>query len=455
MTNSAKLSISFSIGAAFLLAVGAAAVLLIGHINGVLDDVGFYNLQIKQAAEAMTALRLQPENARENLARIEDLKRCARTELELKEIAEARLALEQHAPPAQAIVHLEQLSEYYRKATAAAHEQLVVIHQRAVQGAIFLMGGGTVLLVGIMLLVRRWFFEPVFDAFEAIQRAIEDNPARPVPKNEMGQLVAPVRELAVRAKQLEDRATRAERLATVGEACTRVGQNLRNLIHATRTTAQSERGAKNADPRAAFDYIISTSNVMDRWVTSLINSSRPLELRACRQPIEPIIHDSVSLLNPLLAERQITVAFQPAESLPDVNLDRPLFEQALVAVLKNAMDASPDEGRILITTTNVPANMVGITIADEGEGMSEEVRRRAFDAFFTSRKDGVGLGLTYVQQIVVLHGGTIALESDPPKGARVHIQLPAATDANGPGKTDPAATTRPSSKSALAASTRR
>jgi signal transduction histidine kinase len=456
--NSTKLSLSFSVAVAFLLTIGTGSMVLINRVNHILEDVRFYHLQINQIAEAMTALRLHPANARENLPRIDDLKHLARTSPETKEIVKAGEAIERGAPPSEAIADLERLSEYYRKAAERARQQLVMIHQWAVQGIILLMGGGTVLVVGIMVLVRRWFITPLFDVHEVIQLAIADDPTRPLPKNEMRELVAPVCELAAKVKLLENRATRAERLASAGEACTRVGQNLRNLVHSMRTMAQYERDAQATNPntRAALDYIIATTNTMDRWVTSLVNTTRPLELKSCRQAVEPIIRDSVSLLNPLLSERSITVEFEPADSLPDVLLDRALFEQALVAVLKNAMDASPDESRIVVTTTCRHDDAVRVTIADEGEGMSEEVRRRACDAFFTSRKDGVGLGLTYVLRIVELHGGKIEIESEPRKGTRVHIELPGAASAVGkPPDAHPKVTVLPSSKSALSASARR
>lgn len=458
MTNSAKLSTSFSIAALYLLAVGAGSVFLIDHVNHILEDVGFYNLQTRQAAETMTALRLHPENARQTLTRIDDLKRLARTELEANEIANARQAIESGAPVSQAIAHLEQLSEYYCKIAEQAHGQLVSIHEWAIDGAIILMGGGTVLLLGMMVLVRRWFISPLFDVHEAIQLALADDPTRPLPRNEMFDLLAPVCDLVAKAKQLGARAARAERSASAGEACTRVSQNLRNLVDSVRTVARHRCEMEGTEPnaKAAFEYIVSTANAMDRWVTSLVNTSRPLELKACRQSIEPVIRDAVSLLDPLLLERHITVDFEPADSLPDVPLDRPLLEQALVAVLKNAMDASPDETHIVITTTvNLP-DMIRVTFADDGEGMSEEVQRRACDPFFTKRENGVGLGLTYVQRIVTLHAGKMTIESQVKQGTRIHIDLPVTTGSNGkPGEAPPAATAPASSKLALSASIRR
>jgi signal transduction histidine kinase len=290
------------------------------------------------------------------------------------------------------------------------------------------MGSSIVLLAILMVLVRRWFLGPLFNTQDAIQLAVAGDSQQSDQKNEMGELVAPIRELARRVKQYEDRAARAERLAAAGEMSMRVGQNMRNLIHSVRTRAKSERDSPSvsSDAKAAFHSMVTATDTMDHWAAGLVNATRPLALQACPQSIEPVIRDSISLLSPSLTERAIQVEFEPADSLPDVQLDRHLFEQVLVAVLQNAVDASPDEGRIAIMTATSPNNMVVVTVGDDGEGMSEEVRKHVFDPFFTKKKDGVGLGLPYAQKIVELHGGKIDIVSEPANGTRVHIYLPIA-----------------------------
>ena len=94
MTNTAKLSVSFSVAAAFLLAVGAASVLLIDHVNRILDKVGFDNLQTTQIADTITDLRLHPGRGRQDQARIDDLKRLARTNFETDHLTRARKSVE-------------------------------------------------------------------------------------------------------------------------------------------------------------------------------------------------------------------------------------------------------------------------------------------------------------------------------------------------------------------------
>ena len=357
------------------------------------------------------------------MTRINDLEKWARTDSEREHLKKARRSLERNET-GDALSELEALSLYYRKAGQQAHQKLLSIHQAAIQGAIILMSIGIVLLVILMNLVRRWFLDPLLEVHYAIQLAIAGQPG---PEGEIGKVVAPVSELAERFKQLEDRTARAERLTAAGEMSVRVGQNLRHLIHSVRKLATHGQDAPSVSPdaKAAFRSVVAATETMDHWTSGLVNATRPMELQACRQSVEPVIYDSISLLRPSLSERAIKVEFNPADSLPDVHLDRHLFEQVLVAVLQNAMDASPDEGRIIIMTASSPNNMVVVTVADEGEGMSEQVRKRAFDPFFTKKKDGVGLGLPHVQKIVEMHRGKIEIESEPMKGTRVHIYLPA------------------------------
>ncbi len=100
--------------------------------------------------------------------------------------------------------------------------------------------------------------------------------------------------------------------------------------------------------------------------------------------------------------------------------------QALVNLLVNAAHAIPDSGEIVVTT-GASNTEVEIVIQDDGVGMSEEVRQKIFEPFFTTKdvEDGTGLGLSLVKEIIEEHRGTISVDSEPGKGARFTIILPA------------------------------
>jgi two-component system sensor histidine kinase HydH len=225
---------------------------------------------------------------------------------------------------------------------------------------------------------------------------------------------------------MSERLSKAERLAVVGEGYNHVTHNMRNLFAAIHSLAQYERNAPgtSADAKAAFDQITAMADTLNRWARDLMAAGRPLELKPVRQQIEPVIYDSLSMLKPSIVEKAVEVEFKP-DVLPDVQIDRTLLEQALVAILANAIDASPRKGRIVVVAKGDANDTVLVSVEDEGEGMSEDVKRKVFDQYFSTKPKSVGLGLTVAHRIVTLHGGKIEIDSQPDQGTRVHVHLPA------------------------------
>ncbi|HEX7344836.1 MAG TPA: ATP-binding protein, partial [bacterium] len=106
-----------------------------------------------------------------------------------------------------------------------------------------------------------------------------------------------------------------------------------------------------------------------------------------------------------------------------VALDADKFKSVFFNIVSNAMSAMP-EGGVLNFIGRLEGSRLRLDFADTGHGMSEEVKRRVFDDFFSQRKDGVGLGMAIVKRTVEAHGGTIEVESELGLGARFIIRLP-------------------------------
>jgi len=104
-------------------------------------------------------------------------------------------------------------------------------------------------------------------------------------------------------------------------------------------------------------------------------------------------------------------------------LDTDKFKSIFFNIVSNAMSAMP-EGGVLNFLCRQEGPWLRMDFADTGHGMSEEVKRRVFDEFFSQRKDGVGLGMAIVKRTVEAHGGTIAVESELDLGTRFIIRLP-------------------------------
>jgi signal transduction histidine kinase len=110
--------------------------------------------------------------------------------------------------------------------------------------------------------------------------------------------------------------------------------------------------------------------------------------------------------------------------LPDrYHSDPALLRQAVSNLLTNAIEAMPGGGELRLSARAV-AEGIEIEVADQGVGIPEDVQQRVFDLYFTTRREGTGIGLAVVRQVVQLHGGRVGLESKPGQGTRVTMALP-------------------------------
>lgn len=430
MSVGGKLSIAFCVAAVFLLAVGIGAIVLIDQLNHTLADISQYNFQMEQLAVATSAIHKDPRPGQQHLARLNDLNNMARTAAERDLITGASQYLTR-GRSAELMPKLDELAAYYRTSAVRAHDRLVAIHQRAVIGVIVAMMDSVLLLVCLMYLVRLWLLRPLLalgvPAAGIVVGELPQSIRAPRGKD-FGVVVDALNKLIGRAHELETRAGKAERFATVGEASSHVAHNLTKPLDSIRTLAEHERNARkdDADARTAFDYIIATVDTLDHWVRDMVNSTRPFEFRAARQQLELVVHNSLALLQPAVTEKKIAVNFDSVDGVPDVNVDPLLFAQAVCAVLANAIDAAAEGGKVTISLSRGANGGAALAIRDDGEGMTDDIKGKAFNPFFTTRGDRCGLGLTTAQRIVALHHGSIHIDSEPDKGTTVRIELPAA-----------------------------
>lgn len=147
----------------------------------------------------------------------------------------------------------------------------------------------------------------------------------------------------------------------------------------------------------------------------------PPELRPC--DVNRLLEDVLGLVEPSLAERRIACRRQTDVLLPPVELDQNQFEQVLVNLLKNAAEAIDGGGSVTVRT-GVRDGVGWFEIEDSGAGIPEEVELQLFTPFFTTKKDGCGLGLTLVKEILGGHRFPFSLENVP-GGARFRVELDA------------------------------
>ena len=155
----------------------------------------------------------------------------------------------------------------------------------------------------------------------------------------------------------------------------------------------------------------------------------PPERRPC--DVAVLVEEILLLLRPELARRGIAWAWDARQDAPPVDLDRNQLEQVLVNVLQNAMEAIGEGGRIGVALTVEPAGAGGgrsrdhsvLTIRDTGPGIPEEARNRLFTPFFSTKRNGRGLGLTLAHEILTQHAFEFTLENYPEGGAEFRIRF--------------------------------
>jgi signal transduction histidine kinase len=135
------------------------------------------------------------------------------------------------------------------------------------------------------------------------------------------------------------------------------------------------------------------------------------------------IDDVLEFFAPEAADAGIEIVRHLDPELPRVMLDREAFRQALLNLIINAQQAVPDGGQLVVRTTS-EGGMVAFYLIDTGVGIDDRTASRMFEAFFSTKPSGSGLGLPTTQKIIEAHGGRISVQSEVGRGTQITIELP-------------------------------
>jgi nitrogen-specific signal transduction histidine kinase len=239
-------------------------------------------------------------------------------------------------------------------------------------------------------------------------------------------------------RRAEAEAHRAERLAALGQLSAGLAHEIRNPLGVIKGSAEMlSRKVAGSQPLVAelAGYISSEVNRLNALVVRFLDFARPskLELRPVR--VSEIVDRALESAAASFPNAKVKIERQYAQGLPEIQADRQLCEQVFVNLITNAFqamegrDASLDATLRLSIAPEVSKGESGVcvTVEDSGPGVPAELREQIFNPFFTSKKDGVGLGLSIVAKIVDDHRGAIRLDSDTTHGARFRVFFPQAT----------------------------
>lgn len=203
-----------------------------------------------------------------------------------------------------------------------------------------------------------------------------------------------------------------------------IGMNLELLAE----ELENEESARSRRMLKRISNLQGECRHLEDILNAFLQFARAGELNLEESSLNEIVSEHVAFLEPQADSLNIELRPHLDADLPLVMMDRSLMKQALVNLVRNALDAMPKGGSLdFLTHVNRdnPAHpMVVLEVIDTGKGMDEKTRSRMFHAFFSTKSGGSGLGLPTVRRIIESHNGQILCESDPGSGTRFTITLP-------------------------------
>jgi signal transduction histidine kinase len=225
-------------------------------------------------------------------------------------------------------------------------------------------------------------------------------------------------------RALQDQLVAAERLAAFGEVTAAVAHGLGNPLAAIRASAQVALLDAEGPVRDQLRQIVADTDRLRDRMRALLDLGRPVEPRSVPTALDAAVRSAMALVRDRSAAQGVRVDVDVPSDLAKVRLDPARFEEALLCLAGNALDAMPAGGALRLTA--VPgAGDVELRVEDTGPGMSSAALARAFEPFFTTKPGGTGLGLALARKLLEATGARLTLESGS-GGTRATIALPRA-----------------------------
>lgn len=241
-------------------------------------------------------------------------------------------------------------------------------------------------------------------------------------------------------RRVEAEARRSERLAALGQLSAGLAHEIRNPLGVIKGSAEMlAQKLQQAQPLAAelAGYISSEVNRLNDLVARFLDFARPLHLDLQPHQVTEIVDHAAESVSTQMPDAHIRIERHYASGLPRILVDERFCESVFSNLIANAFQAMNGSGVVCLSAAPQSSNGslgVLVTVEDTGPGVSTEMREQIFNPFITSKKDGVGLGLSIVAKIVDEHRGWIRLDPDSTKGARFRVFLPSEPSSQGPAK---------------------
>ena len=221
----------------------------------------------------------------------------------------------------------------------------------------------------------------------------------------------------------------SEKLAAVGRIAAHMAHEIRNPLVTMGGYARrimqipKEKSKVNKKIDTSAEIILKECERLEKTLSNVMDFSRPAKFIKEFNNINEVIRDTVSLLKNLFQEKKVEVDMELSEEIPLVKSDFNQMKQVMLNLLQNSLDATPAGGVIRVRSKS-EADLIEITISDNGTGISEDDPNVVFEPFYSTKVTGVGLGLAIVKKIIKDHNGSIRASNREGGGAEFTIRLP-------------------------------
>lgn len=289
-----------------------------------------------------------------------------------------------------------------------------------------------IILVASLLLVRP-IAQNISRPLEALTRYVQRfrQPGAVPPASsgpaEVQSLHQAFTQMAADLAESEQQLTRAAKLAVVGEMAAAMSHEVRTPLGIMRSSADVllREPQLSEDGREVLGFIISETERLNKLVTALIDSARPRPPNKIPLDLQAHLNHVVAMLQKHAQAKQITLSLHATQPVL-VAADQDQMTQVLLNLVMNAIQILPEGGHIALQLAR-ESQQARISVADDGPGVPPSQQAYLFEAFFTQRAGGVGLGLAVVKQIMEAHDGTISYSTSAWQGAQFNLSLPLAT----------------------------
>lgn len=233
------------------------------------------------------------------------------------------------------------------------------------------------------------------------------------------------------ARASEVRQEHLDQLAYMGQATQSFAHEVRGPLNNIAMGVQylAARLPTEDSLQSALSKIQAECNRLSSLMNDMLAWAKPVDPKLEPTDLAQFLKRLLNRWSAKIAQRNVRLNFTAVEDCPPVLADPRLIEQVFVNLIDNALQAMPAGGHLSISlrlvSRRAQGNFVEARVADSGPGIPEEIRRRIFDPYFTTKPDGTGLGLAICKRLVTIHRGVIAIESFPGTGTIFTVTLPA------------------------------